>query len=329
MKKKILSILLMLPAMLAHSQDPHFSQFYEAPLLLNPARAGIINGTYQLSGIYRSQWKDVTVPFKTLSGTLNLNVPAGKNKNNIVGIAISDFADKSGDATYTTNHLSAAFSFHRNFGENFNRYLGFGLMTGFASTSFDVTELTFDENYQGGTNTEVVANEKGTYFDVSAGVEYNFLDDDHHFNAGIACYHINEPTLSYSENAQSVIYRKFVADVGYAGTLTDLLEVMPRAACFLQGPSKEIILGADLKFKLTQSTTTNYAVYTGVYYRYGDAIIPKFRLDMGDLSFSFSYDFTTSQLSEISGTAGGPEIALIYIGRIKGISAGRIYNPRF
>jgi hypothetical protein len=58
-------------------------------------------------------------------------------------------------------------------------------------------------------------------------------------------------------------------------------------------------------------------------------LIPKFRLDMGDLAFSFSYDFTTSQLAELNASKGGPELSLIYTGRIKGISAGRIYNPRF
>src|SRR4026209_1893105 len=98
-----------------NAQDPHFSQFYEAPLLLNPARAGFINGTYQLTGIYRSQWSDVTLPFKTISGTINVNVPSGKNKNNIIGIALTDFADKSGDASYITNHFNAVFAYHRNF----------------------------------------------------------------------------------------------------------------------------------------------------------------------------------------------------------------------
>src|SRR2546428_7050447 len=99
MKKHLPSILLVCIMLMkvAHSQDPHFSQFYEAPLLLNPARAGFINGTYQLTGIYRSQWKDVTLPFKTISGALSVNVPSGKNKNDIIGIAITDFADTSGD----------------------------------------------------------------------------------------------------------------------------------------------------------------------------------------------------------------------------------------
>ncbi len=189
-----------------HAQDPHFSQFYEAPLLLNPARAGFIKGTFELTGIYRSQWKDITLPFKTISGTANFNLPAGKNRNHIIGIAITDFADKSGDAAYTTNHIDAAFAFHKNFGKNFNHYLGGGLMFGPASTSFDASKLTFDENFMGGTNTEVLVDSKASYFDLSVGTEYNFLSDDQQFNAGIAIYHLTQPTVSYSNNSISVIY---------------------------------------------------------------------------------------------------------------------------
>jgi len=313
----------------ASAQDPHFSQFYEAPLLLNPARAGFINGTYQLTGVYRSQWKEITLPFKTISGTLNVNLPSGKNKNNIIGIAITDFADKSGDAAYTTNHFDAAFAYHKNFGANFNHYIGGGVMMGFASSSFDQSKLTFDEDFMSGTNTEIIDNSKASYFDLSFGLEYNFLNDENHFNAGIACYHLTRPTISYSNNSSSVIYRKFVLNAGYSEPLNSRIDFIPRIALFTQGPSHEFDFGADFKFKITQNANTNYALYAGAYLRVGDAFIPKLRIDMGDLSFSFSYDVTTSKLAQVSQTAGGPEITLLYIGRVKGISAGRIYNPRF
>lgn len=332
MRKHLQFILLLVCIALTgivHAQDPHFSQFYEAPLLLNPARAGFINGTYQLTGIYRSQWSDVTLPFKTISGTINVNVPSGKNKNNIIGIALTDFADKSGDAAYITNHFNGAFAYHRNFGANFNHYIGGGLMMGVGSTSFDQSKLTFDEDFMSGTNTEALDDSKASYFDLSFGAEYNFLNDESHFNAGIACYHLTQPSISYSNNSSSVIYRKFVLDAGYSKKLNDKIDFIPRLAFMTQGPSHEFDFGADLKFKITQNMNTNYALYAGAYLRVGDAFIPKLRIDMGDLSFGFSYDFTISKLAQVSQTAGGPEITLLYIGRMKGISAGRIYNPRF
>jgi hypothetical protein len=49
-------------ARLTQGQDLHFSQFYEFPLLRNPALAGIFNGNFRFTGAYRNQWQSVTVP---------------------------------------------------------------------------------------------------------------------------------------------------------------------------------------------------------------------------------------------------------------------------
>lgn len=311
------------------AQDSHFSQLYEMPVLLNPARTGFFKDNYRLSGIYRSQWKDITVPFKTLAGTLDLNVPAGKNKNNIFGFALLDFADKAGDADYTTNYVEAALSFHRNFGADFSHYIGFGVMGGFASTSFDLSKLTFDEDFNGGTNTDLPVNDNASYSDLSAGVEYNYLNERTHFNFGFSIFHLNQPGLSYFDSDLATINRKYAVNAGFAKTFSDLLEIEPRIAFFQQGKNTELLLGADLKVALSKSNNANYAIYFGGYYRVNDALIPKIRIDMGDLAFGLSYDFNMGSLSSVNQLAGGPELTISFTGSIKGVSAGRIYNPRF
>ncbi len=47
------------------SQDLHFSQFFEAPLLRNPSLAGIFTGDYRIQGVYRDQWNSFTNAYKT------------------------------------------------------------------------------------------------------------------------------------------------------------------------------------------------------------------------------------------------------------------------
>ena len=51
------------------AQDLHFSQFYEAPLLRNPALAGLFEGDVRAQLVYRNQWGSVTTPYQT--GSLN------------------------------------------------------------------------------------------------------------------------------------------------------------------------------------------------------------------------------------------------------------------
>ena len=311
------------------AQDSHLSQIYEMPIMLNPARTGFFKDNYRLLGVYRSQWKEITMPFKTLTGTLDLKIPSGKNKNNIVGLAIMDFADKAGDANYTTNYIEGCFSFHKNWGSGFSHYIGGGIMGGFGSTSFDLTKLTFDEDFGSGTNTEIPDFTNANFFDVSVGAEYNYIDDKTHLNIGASVFHVNKPVVAYFSNDASYIYRKFVINAGFAKSLTPLLEIQPKVAYFKQGPSYDLIVGSDLKIILTKNSNTNYAIYLGGYYRLGDALIPKFRIDMGDLSFGLSYDFNVSKISTINRFAGGPELSVAFVGSIKGVSAGRVYSPRF
>ena len=39
-----------------YAQDLHFSQFYEAPLIRNPALAGLFDGDVNVQLVYRNQW---------------------------------------------------------------------------------------------------------------------------------------------------------------------------------------------------------------------------------------------------------------------------------
>ncbi len=49
------------------AQDIHFSQFFETPLLRNPALAGIFTGDIRAQGVFRDQWNSVTNAYKTAS----------------------------------------------------------------------------------------------------------------------------------------------------------------------------------------------------------------------------------------------------------------------
>ena len=76
--KTYLLFFLLLLANSANSQDINFSQFYELPLLRNPALAGIFSGDIQITSAFRSQWQSVTVPYRTIGLGLEYKKPIGK-----------------------------------------------------------------------------------------------------------------------------------------------------------------------------------------------------------------------------------------------------------
>src|SRR5687767_10858457 len=74
--------------------DPHFSQYYAFPLWLNPGMAGVMDGDFRVSGIYRNQWNNVMTPFTT-SG-LSADVATGKGLN----FGVDFMSQSAGDAGY-------------------------------------------------------------------------------------------------------------------------------------------------------------------------------------------------------------------------------------
>ena len=74
---------LMLMCSSAMAQDINFSQFYDVPVLRNPALAGLFTGDVRVSSGFRNQWQSVTVPYRTmvLSGEIKKVVWNGSNEN--------------------------------------------------------------------------------------------------------------------------------------------------------------------------------------------------------------------------------------------------------
>src|SRR6476469_245143 len=61
------------------SQDIHFSQFFEAPLLRNPSLAGIFTGDIRVQAVYRDQWSSFTNAYKSGSFNVEYKMPVGKS----------------------------------------------------------------------------------------------------------------------------------------------------------------------------------------------------------------------------------------------------------
>ena len=92
---------------------------------------------------------------------------------------------------------------------------------------------------------------------------------------------------------------------------------MPSFLYMRQGPNSEIIVGALIKFIIVdQSTYTGVkkplAIAIGGHYRYKDAIIPAFLLQVDKYAFGVSYDINVSALTPASRRFGGLEVMLRY-----------------
>ena len=104
------------------AQDIHFSQFFETPLLRNPALAGIFSGDFRMQAVYRNQWNSVTIPYQTtsLNGEYKLPVAHGGDFLTIGGEILYD---KAGTVALTATSVLPVLNYHKSLSAERNMYL--------------------------------------------------------------------------------------------------------------------------------------------------------------------------------------------------------------
>lgn len=337
MLRQRLTVVFVLFSVVAKTQDLHFSQFYEAPLVRNPALAGLFEGDVRAQLVYRNQWGSVTTPYQTgsLNGEYKFAIGRG---DDFMTAGLQILWDKAGSVALNTTHLLPAVNYHKSMNADKNRYLSIGFMGGLVSRRLDRSKVTTNNQYVDGfgyngslPDGETFASNY-SYFDAGVGMSYNSsLGDrkENNFFVGFAYHHFNKPANSFYQKLQHL--PKWVVSGGLRTTMGDLSYITFNADVSVQGPFKELIGGAMYSRKIGDEEAPDYIIHMGGYLRWEDAIIPVVKLDYHPFSVAFSYDMNISQLRTSSQGRGGFEIALSYIGFLNsnGSTKGILRCPRF
>ncbi|MGV3636131.1 MAG: type IX secretion system membrane protein PorP/SprF, partial [Flavobacteriales bacterium] len=164
----------------AAAQDIHFSQFFNTPLASGPGTIGTFAGEYRFNGIFRQQWRAVTIPYRTFAlGGDAANAAGIKG----LGLGAWLFNDKAGDSRLDQTHLSIGTSWTEEFGASREHAVTGGVQLGFTNLSLDPTRLSFDSQYNGfyydpslGSG-EQFARSSSTRMDLHAGAVYRYRAD--------------------------------------------------------------------------------------------------------------------------------------------------------
>src|SRR6516225_4571445 len=124
----------------AYSQDMHFSQFFNAPLLRNPSLAGIFTGDYRIQGVYRDQWNSITNAYKTGSFNGEYKMPVGTG-NDFLTVGLQVLYDKAGTAGLTTTQVMPALNYHKSLSNEKTSYLSLGFMGGYSEKRIDRSKI--------------------------------------------------------------------------------------------------------------------------------------------------------------------------------------------
>ncbi len=312
---------LLLSAKDSIGQDIHFSQFFETPLLRNPALAGIFDGDIRVQAVYRNQWNSVTVPYQTGSFNGEYKLPVGRGDDYLT-IGGQILYDKAGTVALTATHLLPTLNYHKSLSTERNMYLSLGFMGGMVQRKFDRSKMTTNSQFNGidfdptMADGENFANTGFTYLDGSVGMSFNSQvgeNADNNIFVGVAYHHLNKASkTSFYDNGKRLMLPKYVFSGGFRMGISEYAYVTLQADYSKQGPHTELIGGALYSFKLDDPQDPMYVFHAGAFLRWKDALIPVVKLEKKPFSVAVSYDANVSQLKSASRGQGGFELSLSY-----------------
>ncbi len=335
-----------LPTKEVQAQDPRYSQYYQAPMRLNPAMAGVFDGIWRVGANFRTQWGSVLGgqnAYYTYSVGGEYKLPVFRD--DYVGLSFSALTDVAGGGQYNVTDINIGATYQkkltgggRSYRPALTSYLVAGAQVGFGQRSVRWIDLTYSTQYvlddnsynPGAASGEDRGSLRNTkiYPDLSAGLLwYGVMGKRKSIYAGFGMFHINRPEISLiNRSATSAslerLYSRFTVHAGgefLIGGPNSPISLLPGAVGMFQGPSMEINFGIGAKYQAARYD--DFAFRLGVWTRLvnrqeididNDALVVSMGLDYQAFQFAISYDINTSTLMAASNGLGSLEFSILY-----------------
>ena len=309
------SIMVLLSVTFGFSQDPIYSQYFNAPLQLNPAFAG--NSTSPLVAInYRNQWPNWgPKAYATYSASFDqffedLNSGFGLNIN----------TDNAGDGILNTHKISGIYSYRIKFRNELQAK--FGIEASVFQTRLNWDKLIFldqlePSGFETGGGTLLPTNEirpdnlSNNNFDLSFGV----LLYSPKVYGGITIKHLNAPDnkfLADQANRFGGIPLRLSVHGGYT---IDLPSRNNNGFGTFLAPSIMLVQQSDFIQVNAGALYNKESFFGGAYLRYTisniDAVILSFGWRTEAFKMSYSFDFTISDASVLN-SGGAHELGIVF-----------------
>ncbi len=340
MKKIILLFLVCILALSVNAQDQHFTQFYAAPLALNPAMTGNFAGRYRVGMIYRDQWRGVfDQPYKTFSAAVDVRFDIAGNTRykDAVGIGLMFFSDQVGGIDFETNQIALSGSFHKSLGYEGSQTLSGGIQMGLTKRSIGYEQLNFDDQFNSidgfilGTGENLPPNII-SFSDLNVGLNYTLqLGKKTVLNVGGSMHHVLQPNVSFYPDIEtpggvipggdSKLYARYGGQLSLRFPVGERMSLIPRALFSKQGPHMELTAGSNIRVPI--DTYSGNAIQFGFWARPVsneddsfslDALIAMIGMEWKGVLFGLSYDVNLDDLTVHQQGQQSFEFSILYLG---------------
>ncbi|MEO5997214.1 MAG: PorP/SprF family type IX secretion system membrane protein [Chitinophagaceae bacterium] len=305
----------------SYTQDLHFSQWFNSPLTTNPANTGFIpDADYRIGANYRNQYVNIlSMPYKTFSIYGDAQVFRNKLDNAWMGLGGVILRDAAGSGNLTSTKVYGSLAYHQELGSASLLSVGFNL--GWANKSINPNQLKFPDQFNKATGffdagipSSVIFNNTNTnYLDVQVGMNYAYFPSDKlYVNGGISVQHVNRPKETFFSETNGFDNRLSPRYIGFLNAsikVSDVVILNPMGYYSNQAKASELVAGVNLNYNL--SGEGMYQLLGGIYYRSSDAFIPMLGFQVNSFRMTFTYDVTTSTLSNYNNGRGAVEFSLV------------------
>ncbi len=305
MRKSLLYVLFLLLAGSLSSQDIHYSQFYNSPLNVNPAKTGIFNGDKRLNLSYRSQWRSVPVPWTTFSGSFDRKFYPKYGKKHFFSAGVLFNYDAQGDiADINLTNFNITGSWTKMINEN--NLFTVGAILGYATRGFDFNSLTFDNQWNGQefdrnlSASENFDTERTSFIENGLGLNYRWQKSSRtKLDLGIGGYHLIRPGISFDDSDDVKLSRRISLTGIGSFELSRKLDIQVNGLYQFQQDSNELILSALGKIYINQQRGKELALHLGLGWRSGKSLFPIVALQHRQMYISLNYDVDLTEFAEI------------------------------
>ncbi|PZX58094.1 PorP/SprF family type IX secretion system membrane protein [Algoriphagus chordae] len=302
------------------AQDIQYSQFYAAPLYLNPAMTGASEMT-RFGVNYRNQWPSLDQSFRAYSAYADHYIFSA---NSGVGLIVN--RSEQSMANLSMTEIGATYSYRMRLGSK--SFLRVGGQVSYMTRDSYFGDMVFGSQINGQTgDIEDYSGEKlgddisHQFMDYSFGMMYN--NDNIWF--GFAAHHLTQPTISFLEDLDSKLPLKLSAQGGirfdlsggsavqYLHKTENTRELTLAFNYKNQGGFQQLDIGAQVNLQplvlglwyrgipVTKAELTNH-----------ESIIGVLGVSLGNgLDVGYSHDFTLSSLGNAN-TGGANEVSVRY-----------------
>jgi type IX secretion system PorP/SprF family membrane protein len=316
-------ILSLLQTVSLQAQDLHFSQFYAAPMLINPANTGTSGDGLRVANIYRNQWAKIGIPYETVSTSLDKNLTIAGHSFGIGGFILHD---QSSSFNLAENAFMISLSYSRMFR---NQMLTIGIQPGYVLKSYNLTGITFGSQFSDAIESfdaSLPALESGlsdrlSYFDLNAGIAWRTMIGNIMPMAGFSLDHINVPLQKFSTSSKGTrLHMKMNATGGIFIPVNDRIALNPVIIYTYTSGTDEFLLGSTGDYSLARSDNQVRKVYAVTMLRVNpvrnlDAIIVGGGAEFFNFNLGISYDLNISPLRSATNFRGAFEVTLVYTGK--------------